>query len=145
MLKFIEKNTVVSNLMMKHIITMLKYGKMSKNNIWAESNGTKDMVTEYYNSLSLDDKELLVNIFSKIGFGFKREYDIIKFKNSSLSIYTLLTDQEKEILDILFGRYERSDIFMRDSFHIRCDKLLKKIVTRNISNINILDFVEERV
>ena len=145
MLKFVEKDAVALNPMMKHIIMMLKYGKKSMNSYWAEANGTEDMVTRYYNSLSPEDTESLRTIFSKIGFRFDERYDFIEFKKSHISDDVLITDQEIEILETLFGNYSRSNIFMGESFHIRCDKLLKKIARRNELNFNILDLVEEKI
>ena len=145
MLKFVEKDAVALNPMMKHIITMLKYGKKSMNSIWAESNGTGNMVTTYYNSLSPEDIELLKDIFSKIGFRFDKNHDIIAFKKSYVDDDALITDQQREILETLFGDYSRRNIFMGDSFHIRCYKLLKKIAHRNETNFNILDLVEEKI
>jgi hypothetical protein len=145
MLKFVEKDATTLNPMMKHIIMMLKYGKKSRNSCWAESNGTEDMVTRYYNSLSPEDTELLRDIFSKIGFRFDKSYDIIKFEKSIIYDDTLITEQQMEILETLFGDYSRRNIFMGDSFHIRCDKLLKKIARRNESDFDILDLVEEKI
>jgi hypothetical protein len=145
MLKFVEKDAAALNPMMKHIIMMLKYGKKSRNSIWAESDGTMNMVTSYYNSLSPEDTELLRDIFSKIGFRFDKNHDIIEFKKAYMSGDVLVPDQQREILETLFGDYGRRNIFMGDSFHIRCDKLLKKIARQNETNFNILDVIEEKI
>jgi hypothetical protein len=125
---------------------MLKYGKMSGNSILAESNVAREKVTEYYNSLSPEDCRSLRNTFFKIGFRFERAYHgIIKFEKSSPADDILLTDQEKEILEILFGGYGNHDIFIGYSFSNRCTNLLEKIARRNELNFNILDLVEEKI
>ena len=145
MLKFIEKDTVSLNPMIKHIIMMLKYGKKSRNSFWAKSNMAKEMVTDYYNSLSSEDIRSLTDIFSEIGFYLIKEYEYIRFGKGYPRIDNTMTDQQKEILRSLFGEYTHSNIYVGDSFSIRCDKLLKKIVNQNKSNFNVLDLIEEEI
>ena len=145
MLKNIERDSMTINPIMKHVIMMLKYGKKSENSLWAESNMTKEMVTDYYNSLSPEDSESLRNIFFEIGFEIIKERTYVMFKKMFTVKNNMTTDQEKEIIRSLFGDYNYNNIFIRSRFYNRCGKLLKKIASRNKLNSNILDLIEERV
>ena len=105
---------------------------------------TKEMVTDYYNSLSPEDSESLRNIFFEIGFEIIKERTYVMFKKMFTVKNNMTTDQEKEILRSLFGDYNYNNIFIRSRFYNRCGKLLKKIASRNKLNSNILDLIEEK-